>query len=284
MLSSKILLSLNKLFPPPVHPFNLQNEGKKTYAMWQYEKGADTIKFYMRSYTQEEMFHGKTVMDIGCGAAGKSLYYASLGASHVYGLEILEKYRGEAEDLASSLGLSERFSFVCGDSASIPFPDDFFDTIIVNDAMEHVAEPEKTISEMLRTLKKEGKIYINFPPYYHPMGAHLTDSIYIPWVHMFFSEKALIESYKVAVSCIPDGEERIKFRISTKEDGSEYISYINKMTIKRFRGILKSMRITPSYYNEIPLRSFLSPAAKLPLFKEMFVKMVVCVIEKTERN
>ena len=38
----------NKLFPKPVHPFNLQNAGGKSYAEWQYEKGAETIKFYVQ--------------------------------------------------------------------------------------------------------------------------------------------------------------------------------------------------------------------------------------------
>ena len=52
------------------------------------------------------------------------------------------------------------------------------------------------------------------------------------------------------------------------------------MTIKRFKKILKKLEITPVYYKEMPLRSFLSPLAKLPFFKEMFVKMAVCVIEK----
>ena len=74
MLRTKLLLMFNKCFKAPVHPFNLQREGVKSYAMWQYEKGADTIRFYLKKYSIEEMFAGKTVADIGCGAAGKSLY------------------------------------------------------------------------------------------------------------------------------------------------------------------------------------------------------------------
>ena len=66
----------------------------------------------------------------------------------------------------------------------------------MNDAMEHVADPEGVLKEVLRVLNKKGKLYVNFPPYNHPFGAHLSDAIYIPWVHMFFSEKTLIKSYK----------------------------------------------------------------------------------------
>ena len=279
-IRTKILLAFNKLFKAPVHPFNLQNEGVKSYAMWQFERGAQTIAFYTKRYSQEEMFKNKTVVDIGCGAAGKSLYYASCGASKVIGVEILEKYRTEAEKLAADLNLADKFEFVCADAANLPFEENSIDTIIMNDAMEHVDNPEAVLTECLRVIKKGGRIFINFPPYYHPTGAHLSDAIFIPWVHMFFSEDVLIESYKQLAKNYPDGDERIEFRISENADGKEYFSYINHMTIKRYKKILKKLGITPAYYKEEPLRSIVAPLAKLPLFKEMFVKMAVSVIEK----
>lgn len=73
----KTCMTVNKLFKLPVHPFNLNNEGKKTYAQWQYEKGMDTIKFYLKHSTVDEMFKDKVVLDIGCGAGGKTVFYAS---------------------------------------------------------------------------------------------------------------------------------------------------------------------------------------------------------------
>jgi len=63
--STKILLALNKLFKAPVHPLNLQDEGVMSYAMWQYKKGAETIRYYLEAYTEDDMFRGKTVLDIG---------------------------------------------------------------------------------------------------------------------------------------------------------------------------------------------------------------------------
>lgn len=279
-IGTKILLKLNKLFKPPVHPLNLQNEGVMSYAMWQYKKGGETIKFYLDFCSEEEMFKDKIIVDIGCGAAGKSLYYASRGAKKVIGVEILQKYEKEAMELANELKLADKFEFVCADAAAIPFEDGSIDTIIMNDAMEHVANPEAVIDECLRVLSKGGRLFVNFPPINHPSGAHLSDLIYIPWVHLFFAESTLVEAYKHLAKNVPDGDERISFRISKKEDGSEYFSYINHMSIKRFKRILKSKCITPAYLKHIPLRSFLKPLALLPVLKECFVKMVVCVFEK----
>lgn len=278
MIRTKILLALNRLFKAPVHPFNLQNDGVKSYAMWQFEKGAETIKFYLKNCSADEMFQGKTIADIGCGAAGKTLYYASLGAKKVYGVEILEKYKSEADALAEKLGFADKFQFIAADAAALPFPDNSIDTLIMNDAMEHVDRPEEVLSEVLRVLSPGGRLYVNFPPYHHPFGAHLSDAIYIPWVHLFFPEKVLIETYKHLVSPLPDGKDRIQFRIAGDKD--QYFSYINHMTVKRFEKILAKQKLTPAYLKYEPLRSFFAPFTRLPILREMFIKMVVCVIEK----
>ncbi|MBQ1936075.1 MAG: class I SAM-dependent methyltransferase [Clostridia bacterium] len=278
--SVSLLRAVNRLFPLPQHPFNLQNDGVKTYAEWQFEKGRDTVAFYLQFASLDELFLNKQVLDIGCGAAGKTLFYASCGVEHITGMDIVAHYEGEANALAERLGYQDKFTFVLGDAAATPFADNSFDTIIMNDAMEHVDKPEAVLSECLRILRPRGRIYINFPPYDHPYGAHLSDAIGMPWVHRFFTEKTLIQGYKELVAHLPDGPSRVDFRISKKEDGTEYFSYINHMSIRRFRGILNRLNLHPIYLHEAPLRGFLKPLAKLPVLKEFFVKMVVCVIEK----
>lgn len=275
-----LLLKTNGLFSAVVHPLNLQNDGEKTYAMWQYEKGYDTIELYMEHFTKEEMFLDKDVLDMGCGAAGKSLYYVSLGARHVTGVDIVTHYKEEAEAFAEKLGLADRFSFVCGSAYALPFADGSFDTVIMNDFMEHVDDPKAALSEALRLIRKGGRIYINFPPYYHPTGAHMSDAINIPWVQLFYSEQTLIAAYKTLIAGVPDERDRLSLRFYTDENGVEHIGYINKMTLSRFHSILKELSVTPRYYKEVPLRTYFAPLAKIPKIKELFVKMAVCVIEK----
>jgi len=275
-----LLLRVNRLFKLPVHPFNLQNDGVKSYAMWQYEKGADTLAFFLEKYNLEEMFLGKTVLDIGCGAGGKTMFYASKGVKAIVGMDVVAHYKEESERLADHLGFRDRFTFVCRDAADTGFPEGSFDTIIMNDAMEHVDKPEAVLAECARILKPGGRLFVNFPPYNHPYGAHLSDLIGMPWVHLFFSDKTLIEGYKELCKTVPDGDQRIAFRISKRDDGTEYFSYINKMTLKRFSGIKERCPMAVEYYREVPLRSIVKIPAKLPFFKEFFVKMAVCVFRK----
>ena len=279
-ISEYILKSINNLFPKQVHPFNLQQDGVKSYSHWQFEKGENTLKSYLKKFKIDDILKDKLVLDVGCGAAGKSLYFAQMGAKKVTGIDVVEKYKIEAEKLAIEKGLQDKFEFLLADAAKLPFPENSFDTIIMNDAMEHVDSPEKVLKECLRVLKKGGKLFINFPPYNHPFGAHLSDVINMPWVHLFFSDKTLINVYKDLVTKYPDFKDRINFRISKKQNGQEYFSYINKMTIARFNSILAKLSCNTIYYNEEPLRSILNCPAKMPILKEYFVKMVVCVIEK----
>ena len=103
---------VNKLFLLPVHPFNLERDGIKTYAEWQFEKEAETIKFFLEYSTVEEMFKDKTVLDVGCGAAGKTLYYASCGVEKIYGIDIVPKYKEESLALALDKKLIDRFEFL----------------------------------------------------------------------------------------------------------------------------------------------------------------------------
>ena len=280
MSAVNMLLFFNKFFKCPEHPFNLQNAGEKTYSQWQYEMGQQTIEFYLKKVTKKEMFEGKTVLDIGCGAAGKTMYYASCGVAHIYGMDVVDHYKEDAQAFAREKGMEDRFTFIVGDAHHVPFDDASVDTIIMNDAMEHVADPLQVLRECYRILRPNGRLYVNFPPFNHPYGAHLKDVIGIPWVHVFFSDKTMIEAYKQLVAPLVDGEMRINFRIGKKEDGSEYFSYLNKISIRQFHRYLKQTPFSVYYYSEKPVRKWVSFLGKVPGVKEFFTSMVVAVLEK----
>lgn len=281
-MSARTVLRLNRILRPVVHPFNTQNTGGKSYSEWEYERAPKTLGHFAGAFNEKEILENKHVLDIGAGACGKSVYYLKHGAKSVTAVDIVSDYKAEAEKFAAHHGVDDRFSFTISDAADMPFEDNRFDSVIMNDAMEHVALPSRVLDEAFRVLKPGGRIYINFPPYNHPYGAHLTDTIAIPWVHLFFDDKVLIDAYKLSVSGLADAEKRINFRISRDKKGNEYFSYINKMSAKRFRDICQKSALVPLYYKEEPLRPYLLPLAKLAFTKEAFIGCVICILEKKQ--
>ena len=277
-VSTRVLLFLNRFFPLPVHPFNLANQGRMTYAEWQFERGSATLENFRDFISPEAMMKGKTVLDIGSGAGGKTLYYATLGARRVCGVDVVPRYREEAAALAQAKGLAGRAEFLCADATRLPFPEGSFDVVIANDVLEHVPDPEGLLRESHRVLRRGGRSYINFPPYYHPYGAHLSDAIGIPWVHAFFCEPTLIQAYRVLVRGLPDGQARLDLRLGESTAGPERLGYINHMTIRRFERLRRRSPFKTAYRRRVPLRQALGPLARI--LPEFFVKAVVCVLEK----
>ncbi|KAB2953651.1 class I SAM-dependent methyltransferase [Heliorestis acidaminivorans] len=280
-LAVSMLKFLNTLFPQPAHPLNMAQDGTKSTAQWQMERGGETLRYFLQAVSERELFEDRVVLDMGCGPGGKTCYYATRGVKKVVGLDLLPDFIAEARALAEQEGLLDSVDFVAADATAMPFADETFDVIIANDFMEHVGDPEGALREAHRVLKKGGRLFVNFPPYYHPYGAHLSDAIAIPWVHSLFSEQTMIDAYKDLVRVYPDSEKRIAFRFSKDAQGREYLSYVNGMTIERFQKILKATPyLKVAYYREAPLRDFLAPLSKINGAKEYFVRMVVVVLEK----
>jgi hypothetical protein len=128
-------------------------------------------------------------------------------------------------------------------------------------------------------LKPHGKVFINSPPYFHPYGAHLTDLIGIPYVHLLFPEPVLINAYKKLALETKSAEKRINLRFGIV-DNREQITYINKMTITRFEEILRNQdRFKTILYKLIPLKYQVGFLLKTPL-REFFTEMLVYAGEK----
>lgn len=277
-ISVEVLIALNKLFNKPVHPFNLEDEGKKTFAEWEFEQANRLNNYYLPEIDFLKEIQNKTILDIGSGSGGKTTFYALNNAKKIIGIDTEESFIIQAKNFASFKN-ARNADFLVANAEKLPFENGSFDMCIMNDVFEHVSKPEAVLKEVNRVLKTNGRVFINSPPYFHPYGAHLSDLIGIPYVHLFFTEPVLINAYKKLALETKSYEKRINLRFSII-DNREQITYINKMTIARFEKIIHNQeQLKTVLYKLIPLKKPLGFFLKTPL-REFFTRMIVYVGEK----
>jgi len=69
-----LLKSMNKLFPLPVHPFNLQKDGVKTYADWEFEKGLSTLQYFLDLTDLDQLLKTKQCWTLGVEPQAKQYF------------------------------------------------------------------------------------------------------------------------------------------------------------------------------------------------------------------
>jgi len=268
---SGLIASLNKIFRKP------RVEGRESaeaYSNWEYRIGRDLVRDYLEPAGD---LKGKRILDIGCGLGGKTVAYAEGGASEVYGLDV------SADNvLASQRYAAGDAEFVVADAARLPVADGEFDTLIANDAMEHFAEPEDALHEMVRVTRRGGAIWLFFTPHFSPLGSHLYDYIYTPWCHLIFSRGDLERAIRrVLRSRNPEaGEAEIRLRAG--EIMQSFDEDLNQMSIRRFYGIVRrvpGVRVSLREFRPAKYR-FLRVLTALPVVRELFTGTVVCRLER----
>ena len=107
---------------------------------------------------------GKVLLDIACGSGGPVLRIAAKTGCSVVGIDVHEQAISIACSLAMQRGLSRRAEFRVMDAAQqLPFPEASFDAITCIDAINHLPDRPRIISEWTRLLKPGGLLLFTDP-------------------------------------------------------------------------------------------------------------------------
>lgn len=292
----RFFLWLNSKFPAIPHPFHQHGKGPMPYAEFEFEQARKIWTLYQIACQKQgvdfsEWLRGKTIVDFCCGGGGKSAYFAVMGASKIIGIDLNPHFIGQAKEIAKEKGIADRMEFIQGDVCQSGLPTASADGVILNDAIDHVGDPKAVLAEAMRILKPSGLLFINFESYLFPWGHHMLDVIGIPWIHLFTTESFRIKLYRALVDKLPDAKERLELRLGHDEKGRERITYLNKLTIRKFQNILqeftgnrqhRSLR-TLAFHKQPLTRKPLRWLGKipLPLVSELFSSTHLWVLEKT---
>lgn len=124
----------------------------------------------------------KTVLDVGCGLGGKTVYYAHQGAKQVVGIEISPERAQVAVQFAQQ---NASVQIIMADAAYLPFRANAFDVILSSDTWEHLPQPVRSLQECARVVAPGGSVAISALPYYSPWGAHTWHWLPLLWLPSF---------------------------------------------------------------------------------------------------
>jgi len=122
----------------------------------------------------EEWFHYdfnlKKVLVVGSGTGGELVNFTNKG-SDVYGIEP-NNYALKISHMKAVQNKIDCNNIINAFAENIPFEDEKFDFIYCFTVLEHVNDVNKSISEMIRCVKKGGKIFIEAPDYRQLFEGH----------------------------------------------------------------------------------------------------------------
>jgi 2-polyprenyl-3-methyl-5-hydroxy-6-metoxy-1,4-benzoquinol methylase len=132
------------------------------------------IKIYLEGLTNQGQFYsrkGMRVLDYGCGAGYSLVEMTELG---------IECYGIEADPNVKEIGEKLSLALHVGTLDDFPFKHIKFDLIILNQVLEHIANPEALILELKSLLTHDGSIVISVPNA-NSIYSKLFKSMWINW-------------------------------------------------------------------------------------------------------
>lgn len=162
------------------------------------ESGAD---WYRIKRIIDHIPAGSITLDMGCNDGGLGFLLQKRGCV-VYGIDLVE----ELVQLACDKGVIARAGCV----EDLPYPDNYFDVVVMAEVLEHLFDPKEGLKEAARVLGGDG-VFIGSVP--HPKGnmgeGHKADyhqSLFHKeelesLLHEFFKEVKLFETPYLEAFC-----------------------------------------------------------------------------------
>jgi len=126
--------------------------------VWRF--GQDRRFALIRSYAPLE---GQRILDVGCG---RGTYVKKMRdfSQEVYGVDVDPEKVAEASRTLPNIHLAP--------AEELPFPDGFFDVVLLHEVIEHVEDDRQAIREAHRVIKRGGRIVIFAPNRLYPLETH----------------------------------------------------------------------------------------------------------------
>ena len=123
-----------------------------------------TVDEYRRYIGWLDLTQASHVLDVASGSGGPALYLAQMAGCQVTGIDVNENGVVNANRLAQERGMGARVRFQQADAtAPLGFGDRTFDAIMCIDAINHLADRPRVLTEWRRMLRPGGRLLFTDP-------------------------------------------------------------------------------------------------------------------------
>jgi SAM-dependent methyltransferase len=224
-------------------------------------KASGTMGRYLRELPSADV----DVLDYGCGWGGETLWLARQVRS-VIGFDVEDSSVSQARAAARDEGISN-CSFLSSQDGRIPLDAASVDAVFSTDTFEHVMDLDRAFSEIYRVLRPGGLLVTGFGPlFYSPFGYHLQWVCQVPWAHLVFGLKPIIELRNQTAGTV--------LKANRWEDTG-----LNGRVFGEFKSSAAGAGFELLRFDMIPVRGILW-LARLPVLGKLFVLGIYCVVRK----
>lgn len=251
-----------------------------------FEEQAYTTLKYVIPFIEEFITLDKDidVLEIGCGEGGNLLPFLEKGC-RATGIDLASNKIQNARQFFRDHELSDKVTFIHKDIYQVNNGCEY-DLIVMRDVLEHIHNQEKFMGYVKKFLKKNGLIFLGFPPWQNPFGGHqqICRNKFLsklPYFHI------LPKKLYTKVLQLFGEETTLATLLEIKE---------TNITIERFRRIVREKGysiekevfyfINPNYEIKFKLkpRRQLSFINKIPYLRNYFTTTCYYLIRKEESN
>lgn len=232
----------------------------------------EVAKFWSRCPELPD-FHGKSVLDLGCGLGAMVFDAARRGAARAVGIEILDEFtQANNQRLEREFPeLKDRVEF-----RTVYLADagpETYDIILSKDSFEHILELEEHLAQMKACLNPQGRIYVGFAPLYRaPRGDHRRMQTKLPWGHVIFPEAVMLQALR---EMYPE----------SKLDSVADLG-LNKLSVRELRGMIRRQGLRAHHFGinvgGNPALRLFNLGRWLPGLGEYFTQNIYMILERAE--
>lgn len=236
---------------------------------------------FLDEFGTEADLRGERVLDLGCGLGARTLAVARAGSAEVVGVDTdAEKVRRAREEAERSG--ADGILFAAQSGSALAFDEGRFDVVLLLDVVEHLGDPAAVLAECARVLRSGGRVLVGFPPYRSPWGGHLFTHVPIPWVHLLFPDREVLDLWRdIHAQSVARGELRCSARRARAIIDAETTAALwdcNGMTVQRFLDLVDRAPLEVRALTFKTLGRLGGLVVRIPRLREYLVTRAVAVL------